>query len=112
MQQDKRYGAVSFLSDGSGQFSVVAAVPANYALGAVGAAAKLRTTLSEQVTPRTGAVAFEWVPGRTPEERVVCLFRTGDVPNDEAIRAALARVIEASATAEAQQHDRESQQHD
>jgi hypothetical protein len=101
MQQSKRYGAVSFVCDGSGRFSMVAAVPANYALGAVGAAAKLRTTLSEQMTPRIGAVAFEWIPGRTPADRVVCLFRTGDVPNDEAVRAALAQMIEAPTDADA-----------
>lgn len=100
MQQSKRYGAMSFVSDGSGRFSMVAAVPANYALGAVGAAAKLRTTLREQMTPRIGAVAFEWIPGRTPADRAICLFRTGDVPNDEAIRAALAQMIEAPAAAE------------
>jgi hypothetical protein len=99
MQQRKRYGAMSFVSDDSGGFSMVAAMPANYALGAIGAAAKLRTTLSEQMTPRIGAVAFEWIPGRTPADRAVCLFRTGDVPNDEAIRAALAQMIEAPANA-------------
>jgi hypothetical protein len=93
--QTKRYGAVSFRDDGDGRYLVIAAVPANYRLAAIGAAARLRTALLEKTTPRTGAVAFEWIPGRTRAKRVVCLFRTGDVPNDDAMRAALALVTEA-----------------
>jgi hypothetical protein len=86
----KRYGALSFVGDGCGGLSVAAVVAENYPLAAIVAAGRLRAALINQVSAHVGAVAFEWPPENAQPERVACLFRTGRIPGDDAVRALVA----------------------
>jgi hypothetical protein len=86
MTATKRYGAASFVLDEQGRPLIMAAAEANYPLGAVSAAGRLRAELIAQLTHRVGVVAFESSP---TGDGFACLFAQGAAIGPAKLRGAL-----------------------
>ena len=101
MKTTRKFGAISFVARSDGRYVVAGKVAANNIAGAIGRAGDLQETLIKELTPRVGAVAFEFVGGGqgNATERIR-LSKFGNVPDDRAICAAIEAALESSAISE------------
>ena len=99
MKTTRKFGAISFVARSDGRYVVAGQVAANNIAGAIGRAGDLQETLIKELTPRVGAVAFEFI-GDNQSTANVRLSKFGNVPDDGAIYSAIEAALESSAISE------------